>query len=152
MELIKKANILFASHRDIQLVFGENFEQFGEDKEQKSAQFSFDKLNNLELITSTPRIQISASNNKLGGIAFTKNQNYKTDFYDLDAIIDRIGSGDAFAAGILNGLLNDIEIQDALLMGVASACLKHSQLGDLCLNTLPMIKSFMNGEGLDVKR
>lgn len=152
LELMEKANILFASHRDIQLVFGENFEQYGDEKEQKSAQFAFEKLNNLELITSTPRIQISASNNKLGAIAFTKKQNYKTDFYDLDAIIDRIGSGDAFAAGILNGILNDYEMQDALLMGLASACLKHAQLGDLCLNNLPMLKGFMNGEGLDVKR
>jgi 2-dehydro-3-deoxygluconokinase len=150
--LMQCANIMFASYRDIQLVFGNNFADFGDEKENQAAEFAFKELPNLEIMASTPRVQISASINKLGGIAFARNNNAKTDFYDLDAIVDRIGSGDAFAAGLLHGLLNGEDLQKSLLMGVGSACLKHSQNGDFCLNDLQMLEDFTNGQGLDVKR
>lgn len=151
-KLMQMANILFASNRDIDLVFGENFAKFGKDKEEKAAKFVFDKLPQLEIITSTPRIQISASVNEICGIAFSRTEASKTEFYKLDSIIDRIGSGDAFAAGILHGILNKYNLSDALMFGIASACLKHAQNGDFCLNTIHMLNAFINGDGLDVKR
>ena len=53
--------------------------------------------------------------------------------YDLRGIVDRIGTGDAFAAGILHGLLSGMPIADTAHFGLAAACLKHSIPGDFNL-------------------
>jgi 2-dehydro-3-deoxygluconokinase len=55
--------------------------------------------------------------------------------YDI-FVIDRIGSGDAFAAGILYGLIEGWPDQRTVEFGAAAACLKHSMPGDFLLSTI----------------
>lgn len=150
--LMKKADIIFASHRDFELVFKREFTNNGIDKEIEAAKFAFSEFQNAKIICSTPRTQISASNNILSALLFTRNGEFKSENYNLDRIVDRIGSGDAFATGLLYGIVNNFDEQKSLNYGIASACLKHAQLGDFCLNSLSMLDNFLNQDGFDVKR
>ena len=66
-------------------------------------------------------------------------------------IVDRIGAGDAFAAGILHGIRTGRDLDWIVRSGLALTCLKHSLPGDFSLFAPSDIEAFMAG-GLDVRR
>jgi 2-dehydro-3-deoxygluconokinase len=66
-------------------------------------------------------------------------------------IVDRIGSGDAFAAGVLDGIL-DGDARDGLRRGVALAAIALSQHGDRVLTSRPELDAVLAQEGHDVAR
>jgi 2-dehydro-3-deoxygluconokinase len=72
--------------------------------------------------------------------------------YPLHGIVDRIGAGDAFAAGVLHGILQGMDDADSLHFGLAAACLKHSVPGDFNLVGRDDVHAVMRNERLDVKR
>jgi 2-dehydro-3-deoxygluconokinase len=66
--------------------------------------------------------------------------------YNISHIIDRIGAGDAFMAGIIYGMIQwPDDSQAALEFATAASCLKHSIVGDINLATVEEIKALMNG-------
>jgi len=69
----------------------------------------------------------------------------------LTGIIDRVGAGDAFAAGTLLGLWCELQDRQTLDCGLASACLKHSVVGDAGLATAADLDTFRRG-GVDLRR
>ena len=71
---------------------------------------------------------------------------------DVSPIVDRIGTGDAFAAGVLHGGLTSLSAQEALDFGVAAACLKHSLPGDFNLVGADDVRALLGENALDVKR
>jgi 2-dehydro-3-deoxygluconokinase len=72
--------------------------------------------------------------------------------YSLGRIIDRIGSGDAFAAGVLHGIKTGLDDQAALDFGLAAACLKHSIAGDFNLAGPADIHGLLRDTGFAVRR
>ena len=66
-------------------------------------------------------------------------------------IVDRIGAGDAFAAGILHGMRAGLDLDATVHAGLALACLKHSLPGDASLFGQRDIDAFLAGER-DVRR
>ena len=69
----------------------------------------------------------------------------------IAGIVDRIGAGDAFAAGILHGLRSGRDLDWTVRAGLAVTALKHSLPGDASLFAEPDIDAFIRGE-LDVRR
>ena len=67
-------------------------------------------------------------------------------------IVDRIGAGDAFAAGILHGLATGRDDATSLQLGLASACLKHATPGDFGLATAADLDAFLGERRFDVRR
>ena len=61
-------------------------------------------------------------------------------------IVDRVGTGDAFAAGLIYGFLKGKSETDALSFAIAAACLKHSVLGDFSLATVEEVEAFAEGK------
>lgn len=105
----------------------------------------FPKLKN---IVSTRRIKANASSNGLNAVFWDGKKLYRSQKYYVSHIIDRIGAGDAFMAGIIYGMITWPEDhQMALEFAVAATCLKHSISGDINLATVEEIKSLMNGMG-----
>ncbi|MFN3639562.1 MAG: PfkB family carbohydrate kinase [Flavobacterium sp.] len=105
----------------------------------------FPKLKN---IVSTRRIKANASSNGLSAVFWNGKQLYRSQKYYVSHIIDRIGAGDAFMAGIIYGMITWPEDpQMALEFAVAATCLKHSISGDINLATVEEIKALMNGMG-----
>ena len=67
--------------------------------------------------------------------------------YEIKNIIDRVGGGDSFAAGLIYGLNNYEKDSDALEFAVAASCLKHSILGDYNRVSVSEVTSLMGGDG-----
>jgi 2-dehydro-3-deoxygluconokinase len=72
--------------------------------------------------------------------------------YALSGIVDRIGAGDAFAAGLLHGLGQAWPDQRALDFALAAACAKHAIRGDFNLAAMADIEAILAGEAADVRR
>ena len=99
-------------------------------------------------VAITLRESFSASHNGWSGMFYT-SADKKAVFsrrYDLE-IVDRVGGGDSFAAGLIYGLLQKQSPQDALEFAVAASCLKHSISGDFNLCSLAEVKTLLAGDG-----
>jgi 2-dehydro-3-deoxygluconokinase len=156
--LMAQADLIFGTYRDIELVFGTTFTgaEGALERGLAAARHAFAEFPDLQRIAGTRRTQINADHNQLSGLMFTRGGQethvFETETYDLPRIIDRIGGGDAFAAGLLHGLLRDDGDQRALDYGIACGCLKHAQPGDISLVTHDELVDFLGDGGFDVRR
>lgn len=106
---------------------------------------TFPKLKN---IATTHRMHANASSNGLNASFWNGTELLHSQQYNVSHIIDRIGAGDAFMAGIIYGLITWSDApQTALEFAVAATCLKHSISGDINLATVNEIKALMSGSG-----
>lgn len=101
---------------------------------------------NLQSIGITLRGSISASHNTWSGVLWAGAAFYSAAKYDIVPIVDRVGGGDAFAAGLIYGLGRYEGHQQALDFAVAASCLKHSIVGDFNLVTVPEVEKLMGGD------
>ena len=67
--------------------------------------------------------------------------------YDIDDVVDRVGSGDAFSAGLIYGLLDRRSNPDALEFATAASCLKHSIPGDVNRVSVAEVDALLAGQG-----
>ena len=98
-------------------------------------------------VAITLRTSISASNNKWAGMLYSSrldecNLSRKYDIH----VVDRLGSGDSFAAGIIYGLLKKMELQECVEFAVAVSCLKHSIEGDFNRISIYEAENFLCGD------
>jgi len=66
--------------------------------------------------------------------------------YEITHIVDRVGGGDAFAAGLIYSLLQDMSDEAVLDFAVAASCLKHSVVGDYNRVSVPEVERLERGE------
>lgn len=150
-ELIGMADILFGNHRDISLVLGKDFSGDGAARRRDAAQAAFDAFPSLKLIASTARHLVSADHHLLSARVDLRDSFAQTDEVDVTGIIDRIGAGDAFAAGVLHAHFAGGDADALAKTGLALTCLKHSLPGDASLFGQADIDAFVDGN-LDVRR
>jgi 2-dehydro-3-deoxygluconokinase len=149
--LVGQADILFGNHRDISLLLGRTFSGEGEERRREAAEAMFAQYPGLNMIASTARHIVDADTHRISARADSRDGSAQTDEVVVAGIIDRIGAGDAFAAGILHGLRQGLDLDDIVKVGLALTCLKHSLAGDASLFGERDIKAFLAGE-LDVRR
>ena len=70
---------------------------------------------------------------------------YESVQYDIENIVERVGAGDSFAAGLIYGLTEFKDERKALDFAAAASCLKHSVSGDFNLVTKEEVETLMNG-------
>jgi len=152
-ELVEQADLLFAEQRDISLILGQSFdgvpaaEQF-----QIAGKLAFDTFPHLQRIATTVRVQRSVDDHDLSGALLSRTGLHTTRTYSIGRIIDRIGSGDAFAAGILHGVRTQMDDQNTVNFGVAAAVLKHSIPGDFNLVSIADVQNLLRDAGFTVRR
>lgn len=95
-------------------------------------------------IAITLRESITANDNRWGAMYYTKHQAYFSKVYDLH-IVDRVGGGDSFGAGLIYSLLMKKQAQEAIDFAVAASCLKHSIEGDFNRVCVQEIEALANG-------
>ena len=101
----------------------------------------------LRTIAITLRGSISASHNTWSGVLWDNGRFYTGPLYDVTHIVDRVGGGDSFVAGLIYGLRTYPDNgQRALDFAVAASCLKHSILGDFNVVTAGEVEKLMGGE------
>ncbi|WP_420151479.1 PfkB family carbohydrate kinase [Spirosoma sp.] len=101
---------------------------------------------NIRYTTDTKRNSISASHNQLSAKLFDGKAVYKSRVYDIRPITDRIGTGDAYIAGLIYGLLTFNDLQRAVEFGAAASALKHTIPGDVNLATVAEVETLERGD------
>ena len=150
-ELVADATILIGNHRDIALLLGRPFSGEGKDRQREAAVAAFEAFPNLELIASTARHIASSDHHRIAARVDSRAGAHQTEEIDVTGIVDRIGTGDSFAAGVLDGWLEGAGLEVMAQRGLALAALKHSIAGDMCPVTRAMLDSFSAG-AVDVRR
>lgn len=98
-------------------------------------------------VVSTLRESYSASRNGWKAMIYDGADFYESRRYDITPIVDRVGGGDAFAAGLIHGLLTMHAQGEALEFAVAASALKHTVPGDFNLVSLAEVESLVRGNG-----
>ncbi|MBS9522784.1 sugar kinase [Litoribacter alkaliphilus] len=142
-ELISYTNVIVAGITDLNNCLG--IEE--ESDYEKACAHALSNNSSIKLITSTERNSISASHNQLKGMLYDGRNMHISKSYDITHIVDRIGGGDAYIAGLLYGLLNFTKIE-ALEFATAASVLKHSISGDVNLASLEEVEALVRGENV----
>ena len=97
-------------------------------------------------VAITLRTSISASENRWAAMLCDEDTCYFSKEYDIK-IVDRVGGGDSFGAGLIYSLLSGKSSQDALEFAVAASCLKHTVEGDFNIATAAEVEALVKNGG-----
>jgi 2-dehydro-3-deoxygluconokinase len=102
---------------------------------------------NVKSVLVTLRESFSASHNGWSACLNSRDEFIVSRRYDITHIVDRVGSGDSFAAGWIWACLNLSRNDDRLEFATALSCLKHSIHGDFCRATLDEVEALLKDGG-----
>lgn len=130
-ELIASSQVVVGSVRDFRNCTGINLP--GDSTFNDSAEKIIKQFQQLEYIAHTNRTEHDANHHDISGALWNGHEVYYSKVYRLQNFADRIGSGDAFMAGIVYSLLNKKSPAETIEFATASAALKHTIAGDVLL-------------------
>lgn len=151
-KLMPYIDVLIANEEDASDVFGINaphtdvtsgnldHEAYKYVAKELMDKFSFEK------VAITLRTSISASRNLWCGMLYDGKEYYFAKQYDMQ-IVDRVGGGDSFGAGLIYALASAYSSKDAIEFAVAASCLKHSIEGDMNHVSLAEVEKLAQGDG-----
>lgn len=96
-------------------------------------------------VAITLRESISASDNGWSGLLYDGKEYYKAKRYAIH-IVDRVGGGDSFGAGLIYSMINNFSGQDAIEFAVAASALKHTVEGDYNIVNVDEVKALADGD------
>jgi 2-dehydro-3-deoxygluconokinase len=143
-EFMQWCDVLITTEEDTERVF----QITGKDYEEVAAQVA--RRFPLQVVAITLRDNPLVWKNMWTAIAYQEGKVYRTRTYEVE-IVDRLGAGDSFAAGLIHGLL-DNDLQKGLDYGVAASALKHSIPGDFDWVTREEVEALLKGPGLRISR
>jgi 2-dehydro-3-deoxygluconokinase len=101
----------------------------------------------LKTIAITLRSSISASHNNWGAVLWHAGKLFFGPAYEITHIVDRVGGGDSFVAGLIYGLLTyQDDMQRAVNFAVSASALKHTIFGDFNLASVAEVEKLMQGD------
>ncbi len=151
-ELVKHVDVAVGNEEDCQKSLGVTADvdvTSGKLEVEKYGELTgkvLEKFPNLKKIAITMRESYSADHNGWSAVLNNGSDIIVSRKYDIRDIVDRVGSGDTFAAGLIYGIDNLESDQAALEFAVAASCLKHSIPGDLPLISRKEVESLAGGE------
>ena len=148
-ELLGLADLAFADQRDFALVLRRP--ELAQCSRAEAMAAAFAAFPHLSMAAATIRRQLANDHHQLGATLHTRAGELHGREYALQGIVDRIGTGDAFAAGILHGLARGWGEDRILDFGLAAAVVKHSIAGDFNLASEAQVEAARAGN-LDVRR
>jgi 2-dehydro-3-deoxygluconokinase len=155
-EIVSHANVGIANEEDCQKTLGMEIEAGrgkGEGERLDIERYSrladrvLREFPNLEKQVITLRESHSADHNGWSAILHNRKKSLTSRKYEITDIVDRVGAGDSFAAGLIFGLITYRDDQRALEFAGAASCLKHSILGDFNRVDVTEVETLMKGEG-----
>ena len=151
-ELVSHATVGIANEEDCQKALGIEADVKVESGELEHAQYSvlaecvLKQFPNLEKQVITLRESHSADHNGWSAVLHNRKQFLTSRHYDITDIVDRVGGGDSFAAGLIYGLRAYRDDQRGLEFATAASCLKHSILGDINRVSVSEVEALMAGD------
>ncbi|HTK78272.1 MAG TPA: sugar kinase [Gemmataceae bacterium] len=143
-ELLPSCDVLITTEEDVAKVLGISGEDYEAVARQLSERFQF------SVVAITLRENPLVWRNSWTAIALHDGRILKTQTYEVE-IVDRLGAGDSFAAGLIHGLLDD-DPQKGLDYGVAASAIKHSIPGDFAWIAREEVEALLKGGGLRISR
>jgi 2-dehydro-3-deoxygluconokinase len=151
--LCEQVDLIFGDERDVAFMLGAAIEgKDTSDRQRSAADAAFEAFKHLQFLACTNRARQSADVQQLAGCLQSRWDTYTTRPYSLHGIVDRIGAGDAFAAGVLHGLIHNFDPQKTIDFATAAACLKHSIPGDFNLASVADVELLLSEQQTDVRR
>lgn len=152
-ELVKLVDVGIANEEDCQKSLGIQFEldveqeRLETDRYRRLGEEVMRRFPNLEKQAITLRESHSADHNDWSAVLKTRDRFLVSRRYAITDIVDRVGGGDSFAAGLIYGLLTYRDDPQALEFAVAASCLKHSIPGDVNRIKVAEVEALMGGSG-----
>ena len=150
-EIVQYCDVVIANEEDAEKVFGIS----AEETDITSGTLSGEGYQNvarklterfgLKYVAITLRESFSASDNGWSAMLYDGKEFYSSKKYNMH-IVDRVGGGDSFGAGLIYGLTSGLSNGDSLEYAVAASCLKHSVEGDFNLVSKEEVETLMNGD------
>ena len=156
-EIVKEVDVGIANEEDCQNALGITIEDSTWEKDIKVGALNVDKYRvlsekvldtfpNLKFQAITLRESYSADHNGWSGCLHDRQAFIVGPHYDITDIVDRVGGGDAFAAGLIYALLTGKSHKDALGFAIAASCLKHSIPGDINRVSINEVNQLFGGD------
>jgi len=152
-ELVKHIDIAIANEEDVQMALGIQAEVDVHSGKLDRAQYEkltakvLGEYPKLKAIAITLRESKSASHNGWSACLNDRLGFMVSRSYEITHIVDRVGAGDSFAAGLIYGFQVLPSHQGALEFAVATSCLKHSLPGDFSRTTVDEVNALLKGGG-----
>ena len=118
-----------------------NHEAYKSVAKQLMDRFGFEK------VAITLRESKGADHNGWSAVLHGKSGFYHSRYYEITDIVDRVGGGDSFAAGLIYALTHFDDEAKSINFAVATSALKHSISGDFNLSRLSEIEALLKGDG-----
>ena len=152
-EMASFCDVLIANEEDVQKSLGISIDvdvesgKIDSSKYEKLSQKVLESYPNVKKIAITLRESKSADTNGWSACLNDREAFLVSKHYDIHDIVDRVGGGDSFAAGLIYGLSHYDSDREALEFAAASSCLKHSVLGDFNRVSTEDVEKLMKGDG-----
>jgi 2-dehydro-3-deoxygluconokinase len=152
-ELMRFVSVAIANEEDVQMALGIQSEGDVESGSIDPAHYRaltekvLTAFPDLRIIAITLRESKSASHNGWSACLHNRKEFFVSRRYDITPIVDRVGSGDSFAAGLIYGLRKFASPAEALEFATAASCLKHSIPGDFNRVSIEEVQALMKGIG-----
>ena len=101
---------------------------------------------NFKYIATSLRESYSASINGWQGLLYDGNNFYASKKYEI-TLVDRLGGGDSFSAGLLYSILTKKDLQYSIEFATASSALKQTIVGDFNISSIEEIERLVAGDG-----
>jgi 2-dehydro-3-deoxygluconokinase len=152
--LMEYVDILITTEEDARVVFGigarETYEHLNAepyDDVAKTLQKKFDLDAVAVTLRDTPLVLL----NRWSAVVSAAGEIHRAPQYEVE-VVDRIGAGDAFSAGLIVSRLENRDWDFAVRFATAASALKHSIPGDFCLVTRDEVDQLLRGTSLRVSR
>lgn len=151
-DLTRYADLLVGNEEDCEKALGVDMPAGAKTEAPVAADYEsltgrvMNEFPNLARVAITLRASHSADHNGWSAVMRNRTGFMAGPSYDIRNIVDRIGAGDAFAAGLIHGLASRPSDEDALGFAVAASCLKHSVPGDFNLVPEKDVKALVEGD------
>jgi 2-dehydro-3-deoxygluconokinase len=143
-DAVQQTDVLITTPDDVERFFDVPRDNVEEAGRQMCERFD------LKAVAFTLRESESVWRNRFTAVAFGGGRFCRTRTYDVE-IVDRLGAGDAFASGLIHGLL-DGDLQKGLDYGTAMGAVKHSIPGDFLWMTAAEVEAVMQGGSVRINR
>ena len=152
-ELVDYVDVGIANEEDCQKSLGIEFDQDVESGQLEAERYRaiaetvMRRFPNLKKQAITLRESQSADHNEWSAVLYSNGEFLQSRKYSIRNIVDRVGGGDSFAAGLIYGSLTFGDDAQALEFAVAASCLKHSIPGDINRTTVAEVQTLVGGSG-----
>lgn len=150
-ELVKYVDVCIGNEEDAQLALGIENNSKVEDAELSISDYesiarTIEKEYGCKRVAFTLRESYSANRNGWSGILYHEGKTFISKKYDIQ-LVDRVGGGDSFSAGLIYGIIKKLGCQNAIEFAVAASCLKQTMEGDFNRVSADDVYCLINSSG-----